>query len=50
MNYMIQTTIRIDAKTYEKITKLAKLDRRSINSEICYIIEKHIEIRKSLQQ
>lgn len=43
---MIHTSIRIDEETYEKITKLANKDKRSINSEIIYLLEKYIKLEE----
>lgn len=37
------TTLRISEELYEKIVKQAELDKRSINSEILYILEKYIK-------
>lgn len=45
---MIQTTIRLDKELYEKIVKLALKDKRSINAEFNYILEKYIKIMKDL--
>ena len=42
---MITTSLRIDEKLYEKLKKIAKKDKRSINTEILYILEKYIESR-----
>ena len=45
---MIQTTIRIDSELYEKIVKQALKEKRSINSQLIYIIEKYFKIIKDL--
>lgn len=45
---MIQTTIRIPEELYEKIVKQADKDRRSINSQFIFIIEKYFKIIKDL--
>ena len=42
---MITTSLRIDEKLYLKLKKLAKQDKRSINTEILYILEKYIDSR-----
>lgn len=43
---MIHTSIRIDENIYEKITELANKDKRSINSEIVYLLEKFIKLEE----
>lgn len=43
---MIQTTLRLDEKLYEKIVKLAEKDKRSINQEIIYIFEEYLSMVK----
>ena len=43
---MITTTIRIDEVLYEKIVKQALKEKRSINSQICFILEQYIEMIK----
>lgn len=45
---MIQTTIRIDIEIYEKIVKQALKEKRSINSQFIYILEKYFKIIKDL--
>lgn len=45
---MIQTSIRIDSELYEKIVKQAIKEKRSINSQLIYIIEKYFKIIKDL--
>lgn len=40
---MINFTLRIDEETHEKITKIAEKEKRSLNSQILYIINKYIE-------
>lgn len=45
---MVQTTIRIDSELYEKIVKQADKEKRSINSQLIYIIEKYFKIIKDL--
>lgn len=41
---MTTTTLRIKQVLYEKLIKLAENDKRSINQEIQYIIERYIEM------
>lgn len=41
---MTTTTLRIQQVLYDKIVKKAQEERRSINAEIQYIIEKYIEM------
>lgn len=41
------TTIRIEEELYEKIVKLAQEDKRSINSEMIYILEKYVEEKEN---
>lgn len=43
---MITTTIRIDEVLYEKLVKLALKEKRSINSQLCIIIEQYLEMTK----
>lgn len=43
---MITTTIRIDEVLYEKIVKVALKEKRSINSQISFILEQYIEMLK----
>lgn len=43
---MITTTLRIDEELYEKIVKIAEEEKRSVNSEIVYILEKFIKEKK----
>lgn len=40
---MVHTSIRIEETLYEKIVKLADKDKRSINSEIIYLLEKCVK-------
>jgi len=40
---MVHTSIRIDEEIYEKIVKLADKDKRSVNSEIIFILEKFLK-------
>lgn len=46
---MIQTSIRIDEELYNKIVKMAIKDKRSINAEINYMLEKYINFLKELK-
>lgn len=43
MNDILAFTLRIDKKLQQKLLELAEKDKRSLNSEILYIIEKYIE-------
>ena len=45
---MIPYTIRIPEELYEKIVKQANKEKRSINSQFVYILEKYFNIIKSL--
>lgn len=45
---MITTTIRINDELYEKLVKSALKDKRSINSQLIYIIETYFKIIKNL--
>ena len=40
---MISSNIRVPEDLWDKLRKLAEKEKRSINSELNYIIEKHIE-------
>lgn len=40
---MVRTSLRLDDKLYDKLVKIAEKDKRSLNAEINYIIEKFIE-------
>lgn len=37
------TTLRIDEELYEEVVKLAQQDKRSINSEILFILQKYVD-------
>lgn len=41
---MTTTTLRIKQVLYEKLIKLAESDKRSINQEVQYIIERYIDM------
>lgn len=41
------TTLRISEELYEKIVEIAEKEKRSINSEILYILEKYVEEKKT---
>lgn len=43
---MITTTLRIEEELYEKIVKIAEEEKRSVNSEIVYILERFIKEKK----
>lgn len=45
---MYQTTVRLDEELYNKLVKLAEKDKRSINAEFNYILEKYFKIIKDL--
>ena len=40
---MISSNIRVPEEIWEKIKKIAETEKRSINSQIVYIMEKYIE-------
>ena len=40
----VQIGLRIEEKNWEKITYIAKKNRRSLNSQIEYLIEQEIEM------
>ena len=40
---MIHTQFRVPKETWEKLKVLAKKERRSINSEIVYVIEEYLK-------
>lgn len=40
------TTLRIDTILYEKVSKQAIKDNRSINAEICYILKEYLNMIK----
>ena len=47
MNKEILTfTLRIDKKLHEELLRISEINKRSLNSEILYIIEKYIENQK----
>lgn len=41
------TTLRIDEELYEEVVKLAQQDKRSINSEILFILQKYVDENKN---
>lgn len=43
---MTTTTLRINWELYNKIVELSHKDRRSINAEIQYIIERYLDSMK----
>lgn len=43
MKEILAFTLRIDKKLHEKILREAEKDKRSLNAEILYILEKYIE-------
>lgn len=43
---MVNSQIRIPEKSWEKVKKLASNEKRSINSELIYIIEKYLKENK----
>lgn len=45
---MVQTTIRLDEELYEKLVRLANKEKRSINAEFNFILEKYFKIIKDL--
>lgn len=46
MKEILSFTLRIDKNTHEQLLEYAEKDKRSLNSEILYIIEKYIEEQK----
>ena len=43
MKEILSFTLRIDKKLHEKILRLAEKDKRSLNSEILFILENYVE-------
>lgn len=43
---MISTTLRIDSDLYEKISRIAYLEKRSINSQIIIIFKEYLNMYK----
>lgn len=43
MEYKISSNIRVNEESWEKLRTIAILNKRSINKELEYIIEKRIE-------
>lgn len=43
---MISSQIRIPEELWEELKKIAEKEKRSVNSELVYIIEKYIEEQK----
>ncbi len=43
---MISSNIRVPEELWEKLKELADKEKRSINSELIYIIEQYIESKK----
>ena len=43
------TSIRIDAKLFERIKTDAEKDKRSISKQIEYMLDKYYELQKMLQ-
>lgn len=43
---MISSNIRVPEELWEQLKKIAEEEKRSINSEIIYIIEKYINQQK----
>lgn len=46
MKDTISFTLRIDKKLHEKLLEKAEKDKRSLNSEILYLLEKQLEKEK----
>lgn len=44
---MISSNIRVPEELWEQLKKIAEQEKRSMNSEIIYIIEKYIEEKKT---
>ena len=47
---MLQTSLRISMDLYKRLARLSKKDRRSINSEIIYIIEKYFKLQEIIEK
>lgn len=43
MKEILSFTLRIDKKLHEKLLRLAEKDKRSLNSEILFILENYVE-------
>lgn len=43
MKDILAFTLRIDSELHKKLLKISEKDKRSLNAEILYIIEKYIE-------
>lgn len=43
MEYKISSNIRVNESSWEKLKQIAQINKRSINKEIEYIIDKRIE-------
>ncbi len=43
MEYKVSSNIRVNESSWEKLKKIAEINKRSINKEIEYIIDKRIE-------
>jgi len=43
MEYKISSNIRVNENSWEKLKQIAQINKRSINKEIEYIIDKRIE-------
>lgn len=43
MESKISSNIRVDETSWEKLKEIAKINKRSINKEIEYLIDKRIE-------
>ena len=43
MKEILSFTLRIDKKLHEKILRIAEEEKRSLNSEILYILEEYIK-------
>lgn len=41
---MITTTIRVNPVLYDKIVNQSKIDMRSINTEICFILKQYLDM------
>lgn len=41
--YKIQTGLRLEETTWQKISYISKKDKRSLNSQIEYLVENYIE-------
>lgn len=46
MKEILTFTLRIDNKLHKELLRLSEKDKRSLNAEILYILEKYVEEEK----